>query len=358
MITPVFRYPLDPTGVNPDNKVVGELVTLESHPNRAAVPKYSPIFADNLVIYDDLTNQPLIRDTDYKLLELVQSATSKFGKEIVAAILITNSNISNTIRIDYQVLGGLYQFDDTAVLNLYNTYLNDNRGIDWSTVLNKPLDFPPSLHQHLLADIYGFEPVIVALERIRNAIAISDLPAYRVLVDWVNSKVQISTHDDIHLGSSNTNLVTNERLLQSLNEFNFNTILLDPLVTTVTDGGMLSFNLRTTNLVNNSVLYWTISHIGTDSADFATTSGIINIVNNRGVFNVQMVPNLLVGEAAEEFVIEIRKNGVAGYVLLRSPVITITAHGAIPYMDLKVACCLFNPSIQIDPNSYYLVKEY
>ncbi len=359
MSTPIFRYQLDPTGTNPDNKVVGELITLDNFQNRAGVPSYGPIFAESLLIYDNVTNQPLVRDTDYKLLELVQSATGKFGKEIVAAFLIINSNISSTIRLDYQVLGGLYQFDDTAVTNIYNTFLNDGRGIPWVDVLNKPLEFPPSLHNHLLADIYGFEPVVVALERIRNAIAISDLPAYRVLVDWVISKIQLSTLEDIQLGNSNQNLVTNERLIQSLQEFNFNTILLDPLITSVVDGGSLTFNLRTTNLPNNTVLYWTISHIGTSNSDFTTTSGVINIVNNQGNFTVQLAPTPLVGEIAEGFAIDIRKTSITGFSLLRSPVVTIGAHsGGLPVIDLKMACCLFNPNIQINADSYFLIKEY
>jgi len=358
MPIPVYRYLLDPTGLSPNNKVLGEVRVLENLEKRAVVPKYGPIFSESLKIYDNLTNTLLIKGTDYKLLELVQSASAKFGKEIIAAMLITNINISNEIRLEYQVLGGLYQFDDTAISNMYDTFLNDSRGVDWENVLNKPLLYPPSLHNHLLEDIYGFEPVIVSLERIRNAIATTDLPAYKTLVDWVNSRVELSTFDDIHLGNSNTNLVTNERLIQALQEFNFNSITIDPVITAAGEGDNLTFNLVTTNLPNNTVLYWSIGHIGTDATDFNMTSGVIQVVNNRASFNVSLADNTGTGEQQEEFTIYIRKNGIDGHILAKTPNIILPAHGGLPFIDLKVACCIFNPSVTISPESFYLTREY
>jgi len=358
MPAPIYRYDLDPTGTSPNNLVQDEIISLSNNQLRVAVPKYGPVFAESIVIYDNNDNTLLIKDVDYKYVELIQSATNKFGKEIIAAVLITNQTVSSEIRISYQVLGGLYQLDDTAIASLYDSFLNDTRGVDWSNVLNKPLTFPPSLHQHLLQDIYGFEPVIVSLERIRNAIAATDLPAYQAMVDWVNSRVELATHDDIKSGNDNQHLVTMERLIQALQEFNFNSITVDPLITTAVDGQQLTFNVRSSNLLNNTVLYWTIQHVGTSPSDFNATSGIINMVNNRGTFIVPLADNVNRSEAPEEFSILIRKNGVDGFIVAKLPNITIAGHGGAPIIDLKVACCLYNPAINITPFSMYVTREY
>jgi ABC-type polysaccharide/polyol phosphate export permease len=72
---------------------------------------------------------------------------------------------------------------------MYETVLQDARPVAWENVLGKPLLFPPTTHLHNLEDVYGFEPIVGALERVRNAIILSDVPAFEALVDWVNGQI-------------------------------------------------------------------------------------------------------------------------------------------------------------------------
>lgn len=357
MPLPIVRYPLDPTGVNPDNRVNGEIHTLSSKPIRAVAPTFGPFFTEGLEVYDDTSNALLIRNQDYKVVELLQEATVKFGKEICELILITNTSVSNVVRISYQVLGDKYQNNASAVINMYETFLLDNRPVDWLNVLNKPLQFPPSLHNHLLQDIYGFEPIVVALERIRNAIILSDVPAFEALIEWVKNRTQIVDESTINAGDQSAKLVTWDRLLYALDKLNFNAITITPTKQNLQQGDIVTFQLSTTKLDDNTQLFWTVEHINTIGNDFAGTSGIVNIVGNRGQFNLSISSNVQT-ENEESFKIAIRKNGINGYILAETSIFTIGAHIGYDYERMMMNCCAYNPEIPIEPISYYLLDSY
>ena len=357
MPLPIVRYPLDPTGINPDNRVVGEVHTLNSHPIRALAPSFGPFFAASVTVHDDSTNQLLVRGQDYQIVELLQEATVKFGKEICELILILNPAVSPVIRISYQVLGGLFQNNASAVINLYETYLADERPVDWLNVLNKPLQYPPTLHNHLLQDVYGFEPVVVALERIRNAIILSDVPAFESLIAWMKGKTDVVTEQEISEGIASPKLLTLERLLFALDQFNFNAITITPTSLAVQQGDVVTVQLSTTNLPDNTVLYWTIEHLGTTVADFGGTSGIINIMGNRGQFNLSIAENIQT-EPDESFKIQIRKNSPTGFVLAETSLYTIGGHIGYDYEGMLMNCCCYNPEILFEPTSYFYLDSF
>jgi hypothetical protein len=183
---PLIRYPLDATGLNPDNRVVGEIKTLANTQVKAVVPTYGPIYADGLVVVDNLTNIPLVKGIDYSCVQLLQEATLRFGKEIFEVILIKKPDVSSTVRINYQVLGGLFQNNAAGIESLYQAVMNNNTPISWENVLNKPYEYTPTLHNHMLQDVVGFEPLVVALERVRNAITLTDVASFEALIAWVN----------------------------------------------------------------------------------------------------------------------------------------------------------------------------
>lgn len=185
----IVRFDYDPTGVNPDNLVSNEIHNLTSNFVRAFAPVYGPFFADSVVLFDNANDRQLVRGVDYSITELNQDVTLRLGKEISSVVLVLNVNVSSAVRMTYQVLGGLYQNQADAIANMYSALIQDNRPIAWENVLGKPLAFPPTLHLHNLEDVYGFEPVVNAVERIRSAIILSDVPAFEALIDWVNSRI-------------------------------------------------------------------------------------------------------------------------------------------------------------------------
>lgn len=184
---PPYNIPLlnlDPTGTNPNNLIVDEDHTLTQDPrfkNRSIAPVYGPFFTESVIV--KYNNNILVKGVDYQLAELHVEASLKFGKEIASVIIIINENITLppqntppgnfTISITYQALGGHYANMGTAIINMYNFLFNDNRPVNWNNIINRPHGFPPTIHRHLLEDLYGFEPVVDYLERIKRALTLA-----------------------------------------------------------------------------------------------------------------------------------------------------------------------------------------
>lgn len=177
-MTTIFRYALDPLGTNQDNLVIGEVQSLSNRAVRAVAPTYGPFYRKGLVVYDNATDQILTPDVQYTVNEMLQDASLHYGQGIYQVILIKDPKVSNKVRINYQVLGGLYQNSFSSLLDIYEAIINDNRSVDWQNVMDKDVTYPPTLHNHLVEDLYGFAPIVAALERIRNAIVLSDVPAF------------------------------------------------------------------------------------------------------------------------------------------------------------------------------------
>lgn len=332
MTYPLIRYPLDPTGLNPNNLVIGELADLPSKPIRAISPIYGPVFSDSVRVWDDITNVELVRNVGFKTVEILQDACLKFGKEIVSIILIFDTSVTKA-RYNYQVLGGLYQWSSGEALeNMYETVMQDNRPVDWVNVLNRPTTFPPTLHRHLLEDVFGWEEVVLSLERLKNVVSLNNVPAFEALIDWVNLRlstlptggcdcptVDNNTIDNI---LPSDNFLTWNNLLYALDKLNFNGLKLLEKYSLINNGDILNYTLCSTNLPDNTTLYWTIENITTNNLDFSTTNGIININDNIGHFSV-VVTGIVGNEPRETFRVAIRKNSITGPVLLQTGIITI-----------------------------------
>lgn len=355
MPLPNIRYVLDPTGSNPDNAVVGEVHSLSVAQIRAFAPTYGAFFTESINVWDNTTSQLLVKNVDYVCVELLQEATVRYGKEICLLVLVLNHNVSNNIRVNYQVLGGLYQNNAAGIVNMYNTVMSDNRDVDWINVMNKPYQYPPTLHNHLLEDIYGFEALAVSLERVRNAIVLSNVPAFEALIAWVkNRTLNVVTEQEIRDVTSVSKVVTFERLLFALEELNFNAITITPTIAAVENGSNITFNLSTTKLDDGTVLYWSIEHGSTDNGDFNSLSGPINILGNRGSFIVSLA-HTVITEAQETFKVIVRKNSVSGPELARTSNITINGFIELGIEDYMNQCCMYSPMLTINPISYYIV---
>ena len=203
---PLIRYPEDLTGVNPDNRILNEIHTISpytsSKPRRVIIPNFRPFFTDTtyLKVYDLGSSTPLIplvKDNDYKCVELSEEVSLAAGKEVCQSIIIENINVSTNVSISYQTVGGLYTNDTSNLVSLLNTGLNDTRPVHWENLLGKPFEFEPLPHPHHLNDVVGYAPLIVALERLQVAITLSNSPAFENLVEYVRREIANHTHADI-----------------------------------------------------------------------------------------------------------------------------------------------------------------
>lgn len=187
----ITRYGLDLTGVNRNNFINKEPYKLSNTKVRALVPMYGPFYTESLVIVDDLTGRVLERETDYVCVELLKDVTATTGKEVCSLILILNQDIGESGTISRQIIGGNYQYDTSSIGSLYERVMNDNRTVDWLRITNKPTGFPSTEHRHLLEDLFGFEALVAAIDRLRNALFLSDVPAYEFLVDWIVARYDV-----------------------------------------------------------------------------------------------------------------------------------------------------------------------
>jgi hypothetical protein len=354
---PLIRYPLDPTGLNPDNRVVGEVKTLANTQVKAVVPTYGPIYTDGLVVIDTVTNEPLVKNVDYSCVQMLQEATLRFGKEICEVILIKKPDVSSTVRINYQVLGGLFQHNAEGVESLYQTLINDNRPIPWDSVLNKPFEYPAALHRHMLEDVVGFEPVVVALERIRNAITLSDVPAFQALIDWVlTNRYETVTEIEITNSIPVDKVVTFDKLLFALDQLNFNGITWSYDKTAITNNDNLNVSVSCTNMPDGTNLFWTIEHIDTTASDFNMLSGPLTIMAGRASFNISLQQGYE-GEPGEKFRVLLRKQSITGSILAKSTIISISPYVETDEIAAMMACCLISPDISITPETLFVIGQ-
>lgn len=391
MSLPITRYALDKTGTNRDNLVAGEVHDLSNRAIRAVAPKYGAFFTESFQIWDNVSNTLLVKDVDYTFAELLEDATLTFGKELCFLVLIKNTNVNNQVRINYQVLGGYYQNSAEGVVNLYELAMLDNRPVDWTNVLNKPTEYPPSLHKHLLDDLVGFEPVVVALERIRNAIEVSNIPTYEALLDFVDAQFQVcwnhikdhnnphqTTAEQVGLGlvenlsvvtpeevEANVGVhkyVTHDRLIDAVGRIWMDGICRMKYVSNeIGEGYVLAVDVLTANIEDGTTLYWNVI-LGTATADdFTQTSGQFQMYGGEGGFYVTIRPDTQT-EADETFKLEVRKTSPSGKVMATSTTITIKdlkprPHGTDDYVLPFMMDNVFTPIVKMSPGHMFIINN-
>ncbi len=346
------RYAIDPTGSNIDNFVSGEEHDLSDRELRFVIPKHAPFFSENVVVYDAATNLPLVKTTkdtpgQYIIPLISQEATLKFGLEVADGILITDQSVSSKVKISYQVVGGVFQSNIDNVVNIFETFLNDNRAIDWFTgIYGKPNYYPPGEHPHHIVDIFGFESMTFMLERIYQAILLGHVPAYEMIFDAL--KNHRATKDDVDNGIVNDKLVPLDVLQYASNRYNYNQVTLSALRTVAGNGKILHFTVQETNAPISDRLYWTIEHITSTPDDFVLNSGSFTLHKGVGSFQVQTALNFF-PENDETFKISLRRGGPDRYVLLTSNEFTLKAHSSFyqgRILEAMRVSCLGSPRIK------------
>lgn len=183
------RFTVDLTGVNPNNRVEGELHSLPNKLNRSVATTYGPYYTGSLEVYDATTNNKLTRDIHYKCLDVVGLPTAQSGKEICTILVVTNPSVSNLIRLNYQALGGGYERTFEAIKLMMDNLMSDTRPVSWPNILDRPAVFEPSHHLHRIGDVIGFEYMVSELERLKTAILLGDEIAHMEILTYVDISI-------------------------------------------------------------------------------------------------------------------------------------------------------------------------
>jgi hypothetical protein len=297
------RYAYDPTGTNPDNLVVNETHILATSPTRSVSPIYGAFFTESVKVFDDVTDALLTKNVQYVCVELLKEPTEHLGKELCALILILDRTVNSSVRINYQVLGGHYQNQVDNMVKLYNAVIKDARPVNFSEIINKPNFYPPTLHQHILDDIYGFGPVVNALERIRQAILMTSIPAFEALIDYINKRlddlkggyadIDLATYADIDSGIPNNKVISTDTLFYTLAmqcklpcEIPFYTIKPKYATTCSRPFHYVMYIDIVSKHSTYGPLTWRVEHVNTDNVDFDNIEGDIDYRQDNCTFQV------------------------------------------------------------------------
>jgi len=174
----LHRYGIDPTGKSTSNLVQNEVRTMERRDKRALVPMYGAFYADSLRIRDKATNELLKKDTHYVVGRLYDEPSAEFGKKVYGIIIITDTRVSDTVVLEYQVVGGKYEDSLPVILELINAVRHDDRTLLYSSIEGAPSGLPPVRHLHDIGDIRGFEGLTHAIDRTRMTIELSSVIDY------------------------------------------------------------------------------------------------------------------------------------------------------------------------------------
>lgn len=170
----VLKYPIDPTGVNPNNRVLREEHDLGSGVNRALVPNYSAFYSESLEVFVEDRVDPLIPNQHYIAAQLHGDASAALNKEVCLVVIITDQSIMGKVFLTYQTVGGEFSVSVDALRRAIEDEDLDDRSVSWGDLIAKPSAFAPAPHLHDIGDLYGFEYLVESLEALRIAILIGD----------------------------------------------------------------------------------------------------------------------------------------------------------------------------------------
>lgn len=186
-----YRFELDYTGEQSSNYVRGETHTLGEQRFRPLAPISGAYFVDKLQVWDTFNNRLLIKEIDYKCMNMSSVATSlaKNNALICTLILIINPQVSSQVHLNVQYLGGCYERGVRGIKELLNALSDDGKVVAYSDLTNKPTNFEPSPHFANVSNSIGYEYLVYELERIRQAILMGDDLGHEQLHNYIKASL-------------------------------------------------------------------------------------------------------------------------------------------------------------------------
>lgn len=169
-------YPLDTTGLEPSNRIQGEVHTLtkvNASPYRILIPDFAPFYLNNLSVIHVALNgdeTPLFEGIDYYVGLPYVAATRAIGKPVYGGLPIITELAQGTIKLGYQAVGGEFACDAAFVYERLLSTVYNPRTTWWDTLTNVQELFPAVDHDHTLDDLEQVNVLFQNLENIRQAI--------------------------------------------------------------------------------------------------------------------------------------------------------------------------------------------
>jgi hypothetical protein len=188
MADTIFKYPFDPLGTSPTNKVIGEAHTIGALRGRMFAADYGPFFGVSAVVIDAATGRELVPKVDYVLVHYYREAGMVTGQAVYAAVRIINPEVGTEILFTAQMVGGEFSYSTYAIKQAIEDLANDDRPVYWGDLIGVPSQFVPTPHLHSAYDLYGMKYLIESNYDISAAIREGDVGSRQLLLDQVRQK--------------------------------------------------------------------------------------------------------------------------------------------------------------------------
>lgn len=172
-----IKYPYDPSGLEPSNRIVNELHSVQPPANISnasfTVALLAPFFMENFEIWTGInkTGNRLVLGTDYLLTHKFVAGSNQTGKMLYAGVMWTNQAYTGNVYFNYNTLGGDFTVNDVSLVeSITNQLYTEVRFVTWDQITGVPSAFPPDAHHHTVNDIKTFADVEDAIRGVSAAI--------------------------------------------------------------------------------------------------------------------------------------------------------------------------------------------
>ncbi len=168
----LIHYPVDLTGRNPTNLIMGEPHFLVNHSGisqRVVVLDHGGFYTRDLMVYDKEYNR-LKPNIDYVATYTYEDATFRTGLEICGALVFLNPELDGMVYVTAQMVGGDYAFSLTAQEDVIE-WISTNVGapITWGGITGVQRQYLPGELKAELWERDGFQSFNNELEALVNS---------------------------------------------------------------------------------------------------------------------------------------------------------------------------------------------
>lgn len=180
---------LDLTGTLVNNKVVGEVHDVSLLTDRVFIPAKGAFFGHGVRVINNANNIELQPVTQYRMLELVTDAVSQTKKDVYGVLYINDKNITS-VTIEYQAVGGEFQFIADYLYDKIAEYLDGKTSVSgFGKIVNVPVQVQPKHHLQSLNDFHSASALVTSLDSVKRAIQIGDTAAFQAVYDYIGNAV-------------------------------------------------------------------------------------------------------------------------------------------------------------------------
>ena len=173
-------FPIDLTGMLTSNLIVEEQQTLTMYNGprkQLIIPSYAPFFGESLIVqYYDASAKlcTAVKDIDYNLFSELENVSSVCQTPVYSGISFSNLNITGTILLTYQTIGGNFVHSaQESIMALFNYFVNP-KNVLWDNIVDRPNNFPVNKHNlNVQNDSNGYSGLITAITNLSIAIGIN-----------------------------------------------------------------------------------------------------------------------------------------------------------------------------------------